>query len=200
MISVVMPLGQRNHSPAFWLLRGLLYIVASTVGGALVGGLVSALGGLVRSWLPLPVALGVLVVVALAYALHELHVWRLPHPERAWQVPNEWIVRRPLLGVVAFGLTIGTGLFTYIPFTSFYLLLAWEALLTPPALGAALGAAYGLARALPVLVGGWITWRGRPMLPVHTRLMDAQRALHRVTGGLLLLAAAALIALPLLTH
>ncbi len=198
MISVVMPLGQRNRSPAFWLLRGLLYIVASSVGGMLVGGLVSALGGLVRPWLPLPLALGALVVVALAYALHELHIWRLPHPERAWQVPNEWIVRRPLLGVVAFGLTLGTGLFTYIPFTSFYLLLAWEALLTPPMQGAALGAVYGLARALPVLVGGWVTWRGQPIVPVHTGLMGAQPRLHRVTGGLLLLAAAALVALPLL--
>ncbi len=200
MISVVMPLGQRHRSPAFWLLRGLLYIVASTGGGALVGAGVSALGGLVRPWLPLPVALGALVIVALAYALHELHLWRLPHPERAWQVPNKWIVRRPLLGVMAFGLTLGTGLFTYIPFTSFYLLLAWEALLTPPLLGAALGAAYGLARALPVLVGGWVTWRGQPIVPVHTRLIEAQHALHRATGGLLLLAAVALVLLPLLSH
>ena len=200
MISVVMPLGQRNRSPAFWLLRGLLYIAASTVGGALMGALMGALGGLVRPWLPLPLAFGVLVIVALAYALHELRIWRLPHPERAWQVPNEWIVRRPLLGVVAFGLTLGTGLFTYIPFTSFYLLLAWEALLTSPTLGAALGAAYGLARALPVLVGGWVTWRGQPIVPVHTGLMGAQPTLHRVTGGLLLLTAAVLVALPLLTR
>ncbi|MDQ2805340.1 MAG: hypothetical protein M3Z04_00240 [Chloroflexota bacterium] len=174
--------------------------MASTGGGALVGAGVSALGGLVRPWLPLPVALGALVIVALAYALHELHLWRLPHPERAWQVPNAWIVRRPLLGVVAFGLTLGMGLFTYIPFTSFYLLLAWEALLTSPLLGAALGATYGLARALPVLVGGWVTWRGQPIVPLHTGLMGAQRALHRVTGGLLLLAAALLLVLPLLPH
>ncbi len=200
MISVIMPLGQRQRSLAFWLLRGLLYIAASVLGGTLVGVSVSLLGGLIRPWLPGPLVILALALLAAAYGLHELGRWHLPHPERAWQVPNEWIVQRPLFGAIAFGLILGTGLFTFIPFTSFYLLLAWQALLAPPALGAALGAAYGLARALPVLVGGWITWRGRPVVTVHTRLMDAMPDLHRATGGLLLLAAVVLPALGLLAR
>jgi hypothetical protein len=199
MISVIMPLGQRQRSPGFWLLRGLLYLLSITAAGAATGALVGALGGVVRAVVPWPALLVLVGVLALAYAGHEAGRWRLPQPQNAWQLPNEWIVRWPLLGSVIFGLVLGAGVFTFIPFTSFYLLLAWEALLGRADWGAALGAVYGLTRGLPVFLGAWTTRQGRPITPLHLRLIEATPRLHRLTAGGLVLAAVAL-ALPLLAR
>src|SRR5690348_5315510 len=181
MISVIMPLGQRQRSSIFWVVRGTAYIVASAVAGALVGALVGGAGGLLRALVPLPVILIAVIVLAVAYALHESGVLRLPHPENPWQVPNEWIVRWPILGAVVFGLTLGAGIFTFIPFTSFYLLLAWELLVANPLAGALLGAVYGLARGLPVVIGAVATRRGQPIASVHLSILNASLPIHRAT-------------------
>jgi sulfite exporter TauE/SafE len=193
MISVIMPLGQRQRPPQFWLARGVLYVLAATAGGAALGALMGLLGAALQPLVPLPLALALAVALAVAYGLHEARVWRLPHPERQWQVPNSWIVRRPLLGAVAFGLVIGAGVFTFIPFTSFYILLAWQALSGSPLVGALLGGVYGLARALPVVTGAVVTRRGGPIQPVHIRILEASPRIHRATSGMLLLAGVALM-------
>jgi hypothetical protein len=193
MISVIMPLGQRQRHWSFWLVRGAVYIAAATLAGAAVGALAGSAGSLLRAALPFGWLAGPVLVLAVAYGLHELGVWRLPQPERAWQVPNEWIVRRPLLGAAAFGLILGAGVFTFIPFTSFYLVLAWEALVADPVAGAWIGAAYGLARSLPVVSGALVTLRGGSIPAIHLNLLGARPQLHRTTGGFLLLAALALL-------
>jgi len=199
MISVIMPLGQRHRPSAFWLARGALYITAAGAGGALVGAVLGLAGALIRPVVPGLVLFAAITVLAVAYGLHEAGLWRLPHPERAWLVPNEWIVRRPLLGAAAFGMVLGAGVFTFIPFTSFYLLLAWEALTANPAAGALLGAAYGLARGLPVLTGALVPLRGGTVVALHLSVLRAGPRLHRATGGLLLVLAV-LLGIPFLLH
>jgi len=193
MISVIMPLGQRQRSPIFWLARGAGYIVASTLAGGLVGAAVGWLGSVLRLVVPFPVLVVLVILVAIGYALHENGILHLPHPERQWQVPNKWAVRRPILGAIAFGLTIGAGIFTFIPFTSFYLLLAWELLLGNPLAGALLGATYGLARALPVITGAVITSRDEPIAPIHLVILNAATNIHRITAGVMVLLAVALV-------
>ena len=91
-----------------------------------------------------------------------------------------------------FGLTIGAGVFTFIPFTSFYVLLAWELLLANPWAGALLGAAYGLARSLPVITGAVVTGRGRLIAPVHIVILEASANIHRITAILLVILAVGL--------
>ena len=196
MISVIMPLGQRHRSSLFWVMRGVIYLAATTAGGALLGALLGGIGAGLRALVPFGALLVIAALLAAAYGLHEAGVWRLPHPERAWQVPNSWIMERPVLGAVAFGLILGAGIFTFIPFTSFYLLLVWE-LLAGPVAGAVLGGAYGLARALPVLAGAWPSARGEPIAPLHMRILTASPGLHRATSGLLLVSAGLLL-VPLL--
>ncbi|HUS14696.1 MAG TPA: hypothetical protein VM536_06715 [Chloroflexia bacterium] len=197
MISVIMPLVQRQRHWIFWLVRGIIYLLASMAGGALLGALLGAGGALLRGILPFAVIAGAALVLALAYGLHELGVLRLPHPEMAWQVPNRWILRRPLLGAAAFGALLGAGIFTYIPFTAFYLLLAWEVLLANPWAGALLGAIYGATRALPALIGGAMTARDGAIVGAHVSILGAAPRIHRVAGALLLMAAG-LAVLPLL--
>src|SRR4051794_24287336 len=123
MIFVIMPLGKAARQILAWLLQVALYILASTLGGALTGLLLAWLGSLVglgSAWLALPLAL-----LALAYALRELGLLNLPMPNRAWQVPNTWLHRNRLGGSIAFGLVLGSGLFTFVEFSSFYVLLSW---------------------------------------------------------------------------
>jgi hypothetical protein len=188
MIFVIVPLGKAASDVVNWLIRVLVYVAASTLGGALVGVLTGLLGTLLYTLVPGPTLawpVVVLAVFALLYALHEAYVLRLPQPERHWQVPNAWVRRWPIFGTALFGLLLGTGLFTFIPFTSFYVLLAWEAGTGSLLLATALGATYGLVRGLPAILGGLFILRGGHPLDFNMWLMNSVPAIHRLSGALL---------------
>ena len=189
MIFVIVPLGKAAKDVLNWLIQVSVYILASTAGGALVGLALAALGSVVYMVVPGPTAVWPVVLVgllALLYGLHEAQILRLPQPERAWQVPNAWIRRWPIGGTALFGLILGTGLFTFIPFTNYYVVLAWEAGTGSLLLGAALGAAYGLFRGLPVLVGGTLLLLNKHPLDFNMWLIGHITAWHRASATLLL--------------
>ena len=189
MIFVIVPLGKAAKDVLHWLVQVSVYVLASTVGGALVGLALAALGSVVYTVVLGPTAVWPVVLVgllALLYGLHEAQILRLPQPERAWQVPNAWIRRWPIGGTALFGLILGTGLFTFIPFTNYYVVLAWEAGTGSLLLGAALGAAYGLFRGLPVLVGGTLLLLNKHPLDFNMWLIGHITAWHRASATLLL--------------
>jgi hypothetical protein len=189
MIFVIVPLGKAAKDVLHWIVQVSVYVLASTAGGALVGLTLAALGSAVYTVVPGPTAAWpvlVIALLALLYGLHEAQLLRLPQPERAWQVPNAWIRRWPIGGTALFGLILGTGLFTFIPFTNYYVVLAWEAGTGSLALGAALGAAYGLARGLPVLVGGTLLLLNKHPLDFNMWLIGHITAWHRASATLLL--------------
>jgi hypothetical protein len=135
----------------------------------------------------------VIGVLAMLYGLHEAQILHLPQPEQAWQVPNAWMRRWPIRGTALFGLILGTGLFTFIPFTSYYVVLAWEAGTGSLVLGTALGAAYGLLRGLPALVGGTLLFLNKHPLVFNMWLIGHMTAWHRTTGAILLAVAGFLL-------
>lgn len=193
MIFVIMPLGQAARHIWLWTLQVVVYIVASTLGGALAGVLFGAIGQLVglRSFVPLLL----LALLALAYGLREFGVFSLPMPNHSWQVPNTWLLRNRFGGTFAFGLVLGSGLFTFIEYGSFYVLLGWEAVLSSVVLGALLGGLYGFARGLPVVIGGLTRLTGRDPVKVNMWILnEAGRNLHLLSGLLLLFLAAFLAA------
>ena len=196
MIFVIVPLGKAAKAIIHWIVQVSVYVLASTAGGALAGVLAAAFGVLVYALVPGPTQAWPLVIVgglALLYGLHEAGLLRLPQPERAWQVPNAWIRRWPIGGTALFGLILGTGLFTFIPFTKYYVVLAWEAGTGSLALGAALGAAYGLARGLPVLIGGTLMLLNKHPLDFNMWLIGHITAWHRASATLLLAVAGFLL-------
>jgi len=196
MIFVIVPLGKAAKDVIDWIIRVVVYVLASTAGGALVGLVLGLLGTAVYRVVPgLSAAWPVLLVglLALLYGLHEAQLLRLPHPERGWQVPNAWIRRWPLGGTALFGLILGTGLFTFIPFTSYYVVLAWEAGTGSLVLGTLLGAAYGLLRGLPVLVGGTLMLLNKHPLDFNMWLIGHITAWHRASAVLLLAVAGFLL-------
>jgi cytochrome c-type biogenesis protein len=196
MIFVIVPLGKAAKEVIHWMVQVSVYVLASTAGGALVGLALAALGSAVYTVVPGPTAAWPVVLaglLALLYGLHEAQILRLPQPERAWQVPNAWIRRWPIRGTALFGLILGTGLFTFIPFTNYYVVLAWEAGTGSLLLGAALGAAYGLFRGLPVLVGGTLLLLNKHPLDFNMWLIGHITAWHRASATLLLAVAGFLL-------
>ena len=194
MIFVIVPLGKTASDFRFWLIRSFVYIIGSVLGGVSVGLLVSALGGLLHGLFQsnLMAAL-VLGLFALLYAAHELGWLSLPAPQSNWQVPNSWGVEHPIAGTMLYGYTLGAGVFTFIPYASFYVLLAWYLLAGDIWTGLLLGAVYGLARGVFVLTGGIVQGRGGNLVQFNSWLLDRKWQLKLINGAYLFFIAAFLL-------
>ena len=126
MIFVIVPLGKEAKDVASWVVRALMYTAGTILGAAVMALVVGLLGAGLHALLPsigLPIAVAVLGLVALLFALHELNVVRLPAPQVGWQVPASWMRRSRLFGNTLYGLVLGAGIFTFIPFASLYSLI-----------------------------------------------------------------------------
>lgn len=147
MVGTIVPLVKAASRT--WFAVTTAFMVTSVIGGALVGvvagALGSALGLRIGEWL-LPFA-----VTAVLLALIEIGALPVPIPTFGGSVPQSWWVRQPrVIAASAYGLVLGIGVTTFIPFASFYAVLAAYALAGVPS-GALVGASYGLGRAAPVL-------------------------------------------------
>jgi len=176
MILVILPLGKEARDVRDWVVRVFMYTAASTVGAALLAlglGLVGQGLHLVVPGIGLEWGAAILGVGALLMALDELNIVQFPSPQIGWQVPKSWMHPSRLVGNTLYGLVLGMGIFTFIPFASFYVLLAWELIAGAMSLQAAvtLGMIYGFARGLPAVVGGISMLRGSYPLPVSNWLI-----------------------------
>ncbi len=192
MIFVIVPLGKEARDLASWLGRMLMYAAGATVGAALMALALSLAGAGLRSLLPgnaLDVAVALLGVAALLFALHELNMVRLPAPQVGWQVPASWMRRSRLLGNTLYGLVLGAGIFTFIPFASFYLLMSLELVAGAVDLraGVALGMVYGIMRGIPAMLGGFSMLRLQNPLPVSDWLIARLGWWHALNALALLL-------------
>ena len=152
MLTSITPLGERGRASR-WPVTATAYVVGSIAGGTTIG----LLAGLVGELLPLErdgaavAALVVLAVVAVLGLLVELG--RLPSPPGpARQVDEDWLHRyRGWVYGLGYGAQLGLGVVTIITSTTVHLLLLLAVLTGSPDAGAAVGAVFGVARALPVL-------------------------------------------------
>lgn len=162
---------------------------------ALAGAVVWApLGAGLAAVLPASWALGLAVVVALAYGGAQLFSRGLARvPQRAWQVPRTWLEQRGPRGRLAvWAATLGPGLATRNPYVSFWLLVpALGSLDVRPAAvaGAVAGAAHGLSR----FAGIVFRQRERPGTDWSLLAVLWSIRLQRVDGLLLLLLGIALV-------
>ena len=142
-----------SRLPTPWGAIGV-FAVASMVGGTLTASLLAAPAALsVNTDL---VGLAIWVVAAAAAVVGVAadaidHPYSLPQRHR--QVPRSWVDRmsRPRCSV-AFGFMLGAGFFTYLHRGSVYAVAALALVAPRMALAAALGATYGLGRAVPLLL------------------------------------------------
>jgi hypothetical protein len=187
MIFVIVPLGEEAKDKLYWVVRVIMYTAGSMVGASLLALLLGFAGQGIRALIP-GMSLGWVVaflgVVALVFALQELGVIKLPMPQIGWQVPKSWQKSSRLTGNTLYGIVLGAGIFTYIPFASFYLLLMWEMAAGAVSLQSAvlLGMVYGLFRGIPAVVGGVSMLRGVYPIPVTNWLLDHLNWWHVVNG------------------
>lgn len=192
MIFVIVPLGKAAKDVASWLVRVVMYAAGTIVGAALMSLVVGLAGGWFYSILGrvgLEASIVILGVAALLFALHELNIVRLPSPQVGWQVPAWWMRRSRLLGNTLYGLVLGAGVFTFIPFASFYLLMALEFVAGAADLRAAvaLGMVYGIMRGLPAVLGGISMLRLQNPVPVSDWLIARLGWWHALNALVLLL-------------
>jgi sulfite exporter TauE/SafE len=158
MLASITPLGERGRGNQWWLTT-LAYEVGSIVGGAAMGAAAGAIGLplarlLLASAFARAVAGAAVTGVALALEIGTRNASsRLPGPRR--QVDKSWLDHyRGWVYGGGFGLQLGTGLMTIVTSFAMYALVGLLIAMGSPATGAAVGALFGLARALPLLAYG----------------------------------------------
>ena len=154
MIGSITPLGERPRNPLRWIKRALTYTGAAAMAGATMGFLMAQLGNYPLGRISGAGLLSGLALLAFVYSLHELGFLRLPVPSSGWQVPVEWANWGYYRSALVWGVTLGTGLATRMPFPAYFVLLGWLIVVGNPYYGLAVGGGYGFARAVPVLLAG----------------------------------------------
>jgi len=170
----------------------VLFAVASA---AVMGALLGALGAWIEEASAL--ALGLIRVgaalAAAAYGIARLGGRTAPHPQRMWQVPRSWQRFGRMPFAASFGLILGLGLLTYVPFVGFYGLLVVALGLRDPMSGAVVLAAYGLARALPLVVTA--VRAGYDLAAVNRATLSLIAQWQRLRGGVAVIQGVLLIGL-----
>lgn len=192
MLASITPLGERARGAVWWRTVAA-YTVASTLGAAGWGAVLGALGAVAR---PRPaVAAALVAVAALAAALADL-TGRVPTLRR--QVDERWLVTyRDWVYGAGFGVQLGLGVVTIVTSASLYLAWLVELLSGSALRGLAVGCAFGLARALPLLGVAGVDSPER-LRAVHRAVARwLPRARLATIGAQLAVAVLALVVLPI---
>jgi hypothetical protein len=152
MLSSISPLGERARNSRWWLTT-TAYLLGSLAGGLAMGGLAARLGSAlpdsVRTSRWTLVVVAVLLLVGLAFDL------RGPQSLPSWrrQVDVDWLTRyRGWVYGGGFGVQLGFGLATIITSATTYAVVLLAALTGHLGAGLAVGATFGVVRALPSLL------------------------------------------------
>lgn len=163
---------------------------------ALAGALVWApLGAVLSALLPTRWAVGVAVVVSLAYGGAQLFSRGLARvPQRRWQVPRPWLEHRGPRGRLAvWAAMLGPGLATRNPYVSFWLLVPALGSIDHAGQAAVVGAVAGGMHGLARFGGIAFRQRERPDADWNLLAVLWSMRLQRIDGVLLLLLGTALV-------
>lgn len=185
MIGTISPLVQGE--PRQWGRSSLLHLVGSVGGGMAIFGLLSYIGASTLTGVPAPARWLGAGLVALLLTFRGVHGLSFPLPQSHRSVPQSWWFDfGPNQASFAYGLVLGTGITTVIPFGAFYLLMVWAMLVANVPYGLMLGGVYGLTRGLPVLLAGLAFARAK-----RTPAGDSLRAMSMFSDRINRLAAPA---------
>jgi len=150
MLASINPLGERARNQKYWV-TVTAYIAASTVAGALLGGALGLVGTPVALPLVALVGVGALAIVGIVCDARRLGT-RVPGPRR--QVDENWLVTyRGWVYGSGFGAQLGFAFATIVTASATWIAFACALLSGSPWAGLAIGAIFGLTRALPLLAG-----------------------------------------------
>lgn len=159
------------------------FALGAVTAGALIGVTLQSLGGLV----PVSVLHGAVLVAAAALLLRPILFTSLRPPSGRWMVPRGWSRFGRSAHSLLFGAVLGTGFATPVTTGTVYLLALLVATAETPFLAAGIFGAFGLARAVPLIVVGrclsrrqrqthdclaWLGW-SRPVPDLCGRLVTS---------------------------
>ncbi len=132
----------------------LMHTDGSILGAALTGAIAGACGALVfgTSTGHRKFAVALLAFFSILYVLDEFRVIRLPHPQSRLRVSANWRLGNHKLAAGLYGLGLGFGVGTAIPFSVFYIAIAWCVLVGHPFMSAIGFVGFGVGRALPIIL------------------------------------------------
>lgn len=195
MLSSISPLGERARHSRWWLTTAA-YLLGSLAGGLAVGGIAALLGSAVPGDVRAsPWTLAVVAALLVTGLVLELRDQRSV-PSWRRQVDEQWLTRyRGWVYGVGFGAQLGFGLVTIITSTTTYAAVLLAALSGRLGAGLAIGATFGLVRALPSVLMAGVSDRD-DLHRVFTRLerwANPARVVAKVAlgGAAIVLAAAA---------
>jgi hypothetical protein len=141
-------------------LRPILFAICTTVGAALTGAMCAAIGRFVLGKRGIYGVLILSVAFALAYGFAELRKLDWKVPTRHWLIPKGWAAYGTPRFEMIFGLILGAGFLTVIPFIGYYLLIAYCLTCGAIAKASAAMAVFGALRAIPTLaIPAFFKWR-----------------------------------------
>lgn len=180
MLSSISPVGEASRRQRWWATASA-YTVASVAGGVLIGGALGALGQLVGvgAWsVPALFALGVAALLGVAADRGLLGV-DLPTWHR--QVDERWLTSfRGWVYGAGFGFQLGVGVLTIVTASVTYVALLAALLTGSWQAGAVVGALFGTARALPLVLAGRVRTPGG-LRQLLARVARAEGPFGRVT-------------------
>jgi hypothetical protein len=187
MLGSITPLGEWGRNSR-WTITVLIFSLSSAIGGAVTGGVMGALGhALARFVPPMRGTVGVAAVVGLlsVSSLHELSWLPLPLPSIRRQVNDAWLGHyRRWLYASGFGFQLGTGVLTVVTSASTYVALILMFLSCSILIGLLAGAAFGLARALPIVSVARVR-DPEALLRVNSLISGAAPRARAIAGGAL---------------
>jgi len=149
MLASITPLGERSRGFS-WNVTATAFAIGAVTAAAAAGAAVAAVGSLLPAGTAWRTgALLVALAVAVAYDATPLRS-RLPTSRR--QVNEDWLTRyRGWVYGVAFGAQLGVGVATIVTSAAIYATAAAAFLSGDPAIGAGIGAVFGIVRAMSLL-------------------------------------------------
>jgi MFS family permease len=197
MLSSISPFGERARASRWWLTT-TTYVVSSTLGGLALGYLAASVGALVpEGWLWSPAGFVLAALLLLVGLALDLRLGGLSLPSWRRQVDEAWIGRyRGWVVGVGFGAQLGFGVVTIITSSTTYAVVVLSVLSGTPWAGALIGGAFGLVRALPLVLMVRVDsrerlWSALKVVELRARFADSVARVGLVTGALLLVWAAA---------
>jgi sulfite exporter TauE/SafE len=184
MLASIVPLGERARNRR-WGITVTAYITGSVVAATLLGGVFGLVGSplLDGPAVDSRLALAIVAVLCAAGAAVDTRLGGLSLPTVHRQVDEDWLHRyRGWVYGFGFGFQLGLGFATIVTTAAVYLAFLLAFLSGSWQSGAVVGAAFGLARALPVLAMAKVSTPGR-MRDVHRVMQERAPLAARATVG-----------------
>ena len=187
MLSVITPLQEQGRGNRFRV-TALWFLLGATVGGAMLGGLMSVPAmGWRRIGADLEVALVITTFGALVAVISDGKLFGFQLPGHDRQVNERWLDQyRSWVYGGGFGWQIGIGLATYIMTAGLYLLMIVAALGASTSGALILGTVFGLVRGLAVFAAREVTSL-EALNDLHRRFEQWRQPIRKITIGVIAL-------------